>query len=503
MVKQILFLLSLLLTNICFSQEKQDSSFVRINFDAVSTIKVHFRNFNDTILFVSGFGNFFPNDYIEHSPIKLFGDGIEYISLKIQMPQKVDISFTGFFSDSLIKDSEIVIPGKDLKATCFLVPFDTLEVDVDYSQRNPQKQTIKFIGKYALISDYYRNKEVQFNGNDFIYQKGMLSNMATNLDSFKNILDSITDVELKFLNDYLKTNDLPKWFVDYESADLKYFAFGLKLSEPMLMEFMNGTKIPIPNEYFSFANELPLNNESAILSIYYFLSLRDYFQDYFKPLQVTNKPDSSIKPNVLEDFVAYSITHFSPYISDVLLAIELDMRIGINRLTDAEYGLMINAIKNPDLKNYLEARYKHKETLKKGDNAPYFYLKNEINEYLSLNDFTDNVIYLSFWFTGCKPCIKEFPDENHLVDIFKNEKVKIISICMNSNEDEWKQLIMKHQLKTVNLFAKGNWENILKEKYDITIFPHHVLIDRKGKIIENKCTRPGQAEQEIRNNLNN
>ncbi len=37
----------------------------------------------------------------------------------------------------------------------------------------------------------------------------------------------------------------------------------------------------------------------------------------------------------------------------------------------------MRAINDTSIKNYLESRYENKEILKKGDIAPYFYLKNE------------------------------------------------------------------------------------------------------------------------------
>jgi peroxiredoxin len=164
----------------------------------------------------------------------------------------------------------------------------------------------------------------------------------------------------------------------------------------------------------------------------------------------------------------------------------------------------MKSINDSSLKNYLDSRYENREILKKGDIAQDFYLKNIKNEYLSLRNFKDSVVYISFWMTGCKPCIKEFPEENRLVDVFKNEKVKIISICMESKEEDWRYMIRKYQLKTVNLFATGNWEKILYDNYDISGFPHYVIIDKENRIIENKCVRPSQgAEQLIRNLLEN
>ena len=247
-----------------------------------------------------------------------------------------------------------------------------------------------------------------------------------------------------------------------------------------------------------------MENRSAILSIYYLLVLKEYFNIIWEPDNIKTLPVHNSIPNATSDFIEYSSSQLDPYVSDILLARELDMYIERNHVTEDQYTSMIRAINDTIIKNYLESRYKNKEILKKGDIAPDFYLKNSKNEYLSLRNFKDSIVYISFWMTGCKPCIKEFPEENRLVDIFKNEKVKIISICMESKEEDWKYLIRKYQLKSVNLYANGNWEKILKENYDISGFPHYVIIDKRGKIIENKCVRASLgAEQLIRKMLNN
>jgi peroxiredoxin len=450
---------------------------------AEATIKVHFKNFSDTILLSSGFYNFFPNDYIEGPQKKLYGDGTEYISLKIQIPQKVELNFSEFQNDSLDRASGVKYLRNDSNVTCFLFPSDTLTIKVDYIQWNEPNQSIIFDGKYSLVSKYYQDKATYFSGIDFIYQKGMLANTASNFTSFKNAIDSITLLEISFLNDYDSKNKLPKWFLDYENSDLNYFAFSIKLDEPVLNELLNGSTMQIPENYYSFTKELPLQNDHAILSIYYFLGLRSYFMMNWEPMKLKEIPSRKSKPIMVEDFVQYSRSQFSSYISDVLLARELDMLIDMNRIIDDEYTFMKEAITNVSLKSYLESRFEHRQILKQGNDAPYFYLKNDKNEYLSLYNFKDSIVYLSFWFTGCKPCIKEFPEENRLVDIFKNEAVKIITICMYSKEDDWRNLTHKYKLKSVNFYATGNWETILKESYGISGFPHNVIIDKNGKII--------------------
>jgi peroxiredoxin len=501
----ILFILSLLFAGNCCCQADYDSNFLMINFNAEATIKVDFRNFNDTILLSSQFGNFFPNDDIKGPQKKLYGDGTEYITLKIQIPQKVDLDFSGSVSYSFGVATEADNPMNEINITCFLVPFDTLTIHLDYAKWDQQNHPIIYKGRYADISNYYQDKATYFPGIDFLFQKASSANTKTDLDSFKNAIDSITNIELNFLSDYCSKNKLPEWFIDYESSDLNYFAFCSKLGEPFYMKHMNGSTPQEPDNYYSFTKGLPLENKKAILSIYYYESLRDYFMTIWEPAKYKNLPGGkSNSPNSKVDFIEYSTSQCSPYISDVLLARFLDMFIDMNRISDDDYTMIMKSINDSSLKNYLEERYENRERLKKGDDAPGFYLKDENNEYLSLNNFKDSIVYISFWMTGCKPCIKEFPEENRLVDIFKDEKVKIISICMQTEEENWRYLIEKYQLKTVNLYATGNWERMLKENYDINGFPHYVLIDRENRIVENKCNRPSQgAEQLIRNLLNN
>lgn len=503
MKKHILFILSLLLANNCFCQADEDSSFLMINFKAESTIKVNFKNFNDTILFSTTFYSFLPRDENEGSEQKLYGDETEYVTLKIQMPQKVYLNFSGFLSDSSDANTEDHNSRNDTDITCFLIPFDTLTINLDYVKWDQPDQSIILEGKYADISKYYQTKASYFPGIDFLYTKAILSNTVIELNSFKHAIDSLTNIELDFLKDYTSRKELPVWFTDFESSELKYIGYGIKLKKPFMMRYLNDST-SVPDDYYSFQDDLPLENRRAVLSIYYLLVLRDFFNIIWEPDKIKKLPVPNSIPNTTFDFIEYSKSQLDPYISDILLARELDGYIELNHVTTDQYTSMMKAINDTSITNFLETRYENIENLKKGDIAPNFYLKNVNNAYFSLKNFKDSIVYISFWMTGCKPCIKEFPEENRLVDIFKNEKVKIISICLESKEEDWRYMIREHQLKSVNLYANANWKKILKENYDISGFPHYVLIDRENKIVENKCLRPSQgAEQMIRNALDN
>lgn len=495
---KILLSLFTIITGISFGRNDPDSISLNVDLNSHSTIEFNFQNATDSMILQAGFITFFPAGYIDCDPLKFRGNGKIYLNLKIQMPQKVDISVEFVSPKSASHPSDTLLYDGKRIITCFLVPNDTLHISVDFSKREPLPRCFKYSGRWAQVSDYYKNKEIFFHKTDFLRPKALAANTAPDYESFSSIIDSLTQMELNYLKNYNPKSLLPKWFVDYEESDIKYITYGMKIGEPSLMKRMRGIDKPIPKDYYSFIKECPLNNQAAILSVYYFLSLDRYFSMIQMPYTDSTQKDTNFASKRLHGFITNSVKNYDENISDLLLAYKLDEGISNRSVPEDEYTLYTNAIHSTELRQYLERRYKFKYVLKEGDIAPYFYLKNEQNENVSMRTFEGNIVLITFWFTGCKPCIKEIPDENRLVDIFKNDKVKIVSICMYSSEESWRECIKNYGIKSTALLCRGNWDKLLKEKYDINAFPQHVLIDKHGKIIVNKLSSVSEAEQEIR-----
>ncbi len=487
-----------LLAGICIGQHNSDSVSLHIDLNSCGTIEFNFENASDSMKLETSFIIVFPAGYIDCDPIKFKGNGKKYLNLKIQMPEKVSLSVSFLSPTSVFNPSDTILFDRNKNTTCFLVPGDTLSITIDFSNKEPLPNCIKYSGKWAQLSDYYKNKEIFFHKNNFIVGKAIAANTAPDYETFSKVTDSLTNIELNYLKNYYQKSRLPKWFTDYEEKDIRYISYVEKLSEPSIMKRMRDIDKPIPTDYYNFLKEQPLNNQAAILSIYYYVFLDFYFSLIKMPYTDSTQKDTNYASKRLNGFISSSLKNYDEYISDILLAIKLDQGISNWYVPKEEYIFYSNAIRRADLKQYLEQRYVNKYVLKEGDPAPYFYLKNEQNESVSLKNFAGNIVYITFWFTGCKPCIKEIPDENKLVDVFKNDKVKIVSICMNSSEESWRQVIEKYGVKSTTLICRGNWDKILKEKYDINAYPHHVLIDKYGKIIVNKLISLHEAEQEIR-----
>ena len=162
----------------------------------------------------------------------------------------------------------------------------------------------------------------------------------------------------------------------------------------------------------------------------------------------------------------------------------------------------LDKVKFPTSSQYLVDHLRERagakmKTLGPGDNAPDFFLEDKIDSLVSLSQFKGEVIYLSFWFAGCKPCIEEFPFENELVKRFEGRPVKVINICTHTSKIKWLEMIDTNKLKTVNLYANKAWENKLEQNYLVSAYPHYVLIGRDGRIIQNFAKRPREVSKEI------
>ncbi len=470
-------LIAILIVSCSTDVVKEENIDLGINFNTSSTIIIHYQNAPDSTYLETSFYNFFPSDVIENK-IRLSNDrGKKVVTFNIQHPQKVDLSFG------------------NTNTTCFLVPNDTMEIHLNLDTAQNVKKHIEYVGRFSALSDYYKTKELYFGKSDFNYSKAIAFNTAKTLSDYLATMDTLTHNELDYIMNYRDKHLLPNWFIDYEIANIKSSTADSKISIVWFRKLMLGINDSIPKDYYSDIQKFMADCPNSNLSIGYI----DYWRNYFQ-YQQTQVADSLNMKNAIEsnNFLVNSAIKYLPQTTaDIFLTRNLDMIIELNRLNDETYSLYNGTIENEQFKKYLNNRKENGMILKPNDNAPPFMLPNINKEQISLDDFKGNFIYLSFWYSGCRPCLREFPDENVLVQKFKNNNVKFINICTNTSKKTWKYLLKKYGLKTINLFADSTLDKFIEKNYDITSYPHHVLIDPNGKIIKNKCSRPKDVEVEI------
>jgi thiol-disulfide isomerase/thioredoxin len=142
-------------------------------------------------------------------------------------------------------------------------------------------------------------------------------------------------------------------------------------------------------------------------------------------------------------------------------------------------------------------------SLKPGDHAPDFDLKDLTGINHKLSDFKGKKIYLHFWATWCGPCLGELPVLNKLIADVKSKEIVFINVCLDNDYTKWETIISEKKLLGINLICDDSWSKKLNSLYKISVIPHYALIDENGLIIRNNCVRPGNVTTEISQLLNN
>lgn len=149
----------------------------------------------------------------------------------------------------------------------FLQPGDTtLNVEMWYTPATYAFDSIQYTGAMASVCDYYLSKSREFNR---VHIRGMSNTVGSeNFSAYSARLDSMAAWELGLLAEQQVFSDLPEWFVEFERNDILYQKSYLKLSQSY------NRKVDT-----ELLDHLPVNNQSAQFSYYYYLYLHTLFAD--------------------------------------------------------------------------------------------------------------------------------------------------------------------------------------------------------------------------------
>jgi len=464
--------------NYSFNHDKIQWMFYGVNWDnkrSVIEIASNNKENLDSLDISCDLVNVFPETEPE-GDISL-SNGNVYINIRHQIPTTAYLS----------------IAGK--RHYVFLIPYDTLKITLDEKQR-----PVDFAGNAGQINKYRRDKENKFG--DIIRAKYSIASNTADLYTMKQKMDAFNRAEIDLLDKARIKYDLPDWFYHLEKNDISYLSASYKFSVPARKRYLEELVI-LPENYYDFIKDLPVSNEQAIRSNYYYvyldqLSSHLYFADSLWQMSITarNRIFLPLKFKFYDE-------NLSSNIRDVAYAREISIIVQAPNPYDSAFvyekasqieNILIKEITKKFL-NKTEAN-----TLKEGEKAPNFYLTDIVDSLKTLKEYEGNVILLSFWGTWCKPCIEEFPYENKLAKSLADKNFKLITICLDSELDRWKAYLSKYNLAGRNLFANKQWSENLRKSYNISPVPYYVLLNKDLTVIQNKFLRPSNPdiENEIR-----
>jgi len=99
---------------------------------------------------------------------------------------------------------------------------------------------------------------------------------------------------------------------------------------------------------------------------------------------------------------------------------------------------------------------------------------------LRLERYHGKVVYLDFWASWCKPCVKSFPWMNSLVRRFPADRFIVVTVNLDAEPEAMHQFLAKVRADfDIYHDPSGN----IAEQFQIEGMPTSYLIDAEGKVV--------------------
>lgn len=183
-------------------------------------------------------------------------------------------------------------------------------------------------------------------------------------------------------------------------------------------------------------------------------------------------------------------------LNERLLKIETDNMESFLTSIDQQY-IKINSKPAPTIDDHKNKPKANVDIGAHRELSPQFVnLENYDGGTTSLKDLRGNLVYIDIWATWCPPCKAEIPYLKKIEKKFHGKPVKFVSLSVDkvSAHEKWKNMISEKQMGGVQLFAGDNAGFV--SAYNVTGIPRFILLDKKGRIINENAVRPSSGQLE-------
>lgn len=177
----------------------------------------------------------------------------------------------------------------------------------------------------------------------------------------------------------------------------------------------------------------------------------------------------------------YTAAHPNSYLAFWALANLLDF--GYQNIFDPIFSKFSDSIKNTAAGRILQQKLILANVLGEGKKFPDFKCIDSNGQLLTSASLSKNQYTLiDFWYSGCGPCIRIFPELKEIYDKYRGKGFEIIAISVDKekNKGDMERVINKHKLKWPQYWDVNGVES---SRLSINAFPKKFLLNKEGIII--------------------
>lgn len=119
-----------------------------------------------------------------------------------------------------------------------------------------------------------------------------------------------------------------------------------------------------------------------------------------------------------------------------------------------------------------------------GTRASNFVIRNPGESEVSLSSLNGKTVYLNFWASWCRPCMKKMNELKPLEQELKSQDIEFIHISFDKSESAWKNAISKNGFQGTHVIVPEGVESSIAKEYEIRSIPQYFIIDKKGNFAQ-------------------
>lgn len=219
----------------------------------------------------------------------------------------------------------------------------------------------------------------------------------------------------------------------------------------------------------------------------------------------TYTPGQSIK----DDYFTLNAIYEGFKIRDYVLSnfiVRTSYRKGLNDGLDECYAHFFSNVASDDpLYADVEVSYNRLNTnLAQGATPPNFLLTDSLGNSVRLQDLSEKVVVLDFWFNGCGGCAQITPGLEDVKKTFgEREDLIFVSVSIDKQRESWLRGIGKFTpAKAMHLYTNGDGtDSPIIKHFNIKVYPTLMILGKNGKISKARASKPYSNNDEAKTQL--